>query len=77
MEITGISWTNEDQSWCLEVDEETYRKAMGDENWAIEKLVRSKYKDLPYTIQMDELLAERNIYYGNKVKITIQIEKIK
>lgn len=79
-EIIGISWKNEDKSWCLEVDEDTYKSVMGQENWAIEKLVRnkmSKEDHLPYTIQMDDLLGRHKVYYGNKVKLTIEIEKMK
>lgn len=79
-EIIGISWKNEDKSWCLEVDEETYKNVMGEENWAIEKLVRNRMpKDdhMPYKIQMDDLLGCHRVYYGNKVKLTIEIEKMK
>lgn len=79
MEIEGVSWQNEDGSWCLEVSEETYRDIMGDENWGIEKSVRRRCPgvDMPYTIQMDDLLAEYGVMYGNKVRLTIEIEKIK
>ena len=78
MEITGISWENEDGCWCLEVDEEEYKKIMGLENWQIEKQVRNSTSGnkMPWTIQMNELLMYNKVFSGKKVQLTIDIKRL-
>jgi hypothetical protein len=78
MELVGISWQNEDGCWCLEVDETTYKKVMGAENWYIEKQIRKSCSsnEMPWTIQMDDLLMHKGVMSGNKVRIKMRIERI-
>jgi hypothetical protein len=79
MEITGIVWEDEDGCWCIEVDETEYKSIMGEENWAVEKALRNQFptENLPWKITMSDLLMNHKVYSGNKVKLSIEIKKVR
>lgn len=85
IEITG-KISDDNECWCFEVDENTYKKIIGKRNYDIEKeyrkesFARGDFIDYPWRLYPSDIIEACGIDVtecdNKKVKIKISVEKI-